>query len=119
MKYTVICRLYGAFYASACKKELKSRFPNSNMAKAVKSEYKNIVLRAKDIGNSRLLSAYMMAAYFIALNRNTGLSPEDNYKLFENGIYSSRLFHKAMGDANSYLDEKKMAGRKEWEKKWE
>lgn len=27
---------------------------------------------------SRLLSAYTMAAYFIALNRNTGLSPVYN-----------------------------------------
>lgn len=27
MKYTFMCRLYGAFYAGACKKELKVRFP--------------------------------------------------------------------------------------------
>lgn len=116
MKYTVMCRFYGAFYAGACKKELQHRFPDSNMHKAVKTEYKNIVLGAKDIGNSRLLSAYLMAAYFIALNRNTGLSPEDNYNLFEKGLYASRLFHKALGNADHYLDVKKMPGRKEWER---
>lgn len=63
------------------------------MPKAVKTEYKNTVLRAKDIGKSRLLSAYMMAAYFIALNRNT------------------------LGNADNYLDIKKMPGRKAWERK--
>lgn len=116
MKYTVMCRLYGAFYAGACKKELKGRFPDCNMPKAVKTEYKNIVLRAKDIGKSRLLSAYMMAAYFIALNRNTGLSTEDNYNLFKEGLYASRLFHKVLGSADNYLDAKKMPGRKAWER---
>lgn len=117
MKYTGLCRFYGAFYAGACKKELKSRFPNGNIPKAVKIEYRNIVLRAKDIGKSRLLSSYMMGAYFIALNRSTGLSPEDNYKIFKERLYASRLFHKAMGNADSYLDAKKMPGRKEWERK--
>lgn len=116
MKYTALCRLYGAFYADACKKGLKSRFPNRKITKAVKTEYQNIVSRAKDIGPSRLLSAYMMAAYFIALNRTTGLSPEDNYKLFKEGLYASRLFHKALGNADKYLDIKKTPERKAWEK---
>lgn len=116
MKYTAMCKLYGAFYANACKKELKSRFPNTGISKAIKAEYKSIVLRAKDIGNSRLLSAYMMAAYFIALCRNTGLTPEENYQLFKEGLYKSTLLRKVMGDADSYLDEKKMPGRKAWEK---
>lgn len=116
MRYTVMCRIYGAFYAGACKKGLKSRFPERNMPKAVRAEYKNVVARAKDIGNSRLLSAYMMAAYFIVLCRNTGLSPEENYQLFKAGLYASSLLRKALGDADSYLDEKKMPGRKVWEK---
>lgn len=116
MKYTGLCRLYGAFYGNACKKELKSRFPNDNILKAVKAEYKNIVLRARDIGKSRMLSAYMMGAFFIALNRSTGFSPEDNYKIFKEGLYASKLFHKALGNADSYLDVKKMPGRKEWER---
>ncbi|MBP3457968.1 MAG: L-2-amino-thiazoline-4-carboxylic acid hydrolase [Lachnospiraceae bacterium] len=116
MKYTLMCGLYGTFYASACKKELESRFPNENMPKSVKTEYKNIVLRAKSIGNSRLLNAYLLAAYFIALNRSTGLPPEDNYQLLKKGLYDSKLFHKVLGNADSYLDQSKMAGRKAWEK---
>lgn len=116
MNYTTLCKLYYTFYSCACKKGLKNRFPNSRISKAVKAEYKNIVLRAKDIGNSRLLSGYLMAAYFIALNRNTGLSPEDNYKLFEEGLYASSLFHKVLGNADRYLDIKKMPQRKIWEK---
>lgn len=116
MKYTVMCKLYGFFYADACKRELKNRFPGRNMPRAIQAEYKHIVLRAKDIGNSRLLSAYMMAAYFIALCRNTGLTPEENYQIFEAGLYDSRLLRKALGDADSYLDVKKMPGRKVWEK---
>lgn len=115
MKYTLMCRLYGAFYANACKKECNTRFPHRKMQKSVKAEYKKIVLRAKEIGNSRLLSAYMMAAYFIALNRSTGLTPEENYGIFERGLYGSKLFHKALGTADSYLDRKKMPGRKAWE----
>jgi len=32
------------------------------------------------------------------------------------GLYDSRLLRKALGDADSYLDVKKMPGRKVWEK---
>lgn len=116
MKYTVMCRLYGVFYAEACQKEFTSRFSKKHMDKKVKAEYKDIVLRAKDIGNSRLLSAYMMGAYFIALCRKTGLSPEDNYKIFATGLQESRLLRMVMGNADRYLDEKKMPGRKAWER---
>lgn len=35
MKYTIMCKVYGAFYAGACNKEPESRFPNSKMPKAV------------------------------------------------------------------------------------
>lgn len=72
------------------------------------------MIRAKDTGNSRLLSAYCMASYFIALNRTTGLSPTENYELFKNCLYQSKIFHYAIGNANSYLNTKKLNGRKEW-----
>lgn len=117
MKYNISSRLCGAFYTHICKSQLKRELTDHKAAKAIKSEYRNIILRAKDIGNSKLLSSYFMAAWFIALNRSTDLSPEDNYRLFEEGIRSSRLFSKIIGNADSYLDERKMPGRKEWEKK--
>lgn len=114
MKYNMNCRLYGFFYHSACKKELKKKgFTNKNI-RNIKSEYKKIVLHAKDIGKNRMLSAYMMGAYYIALNRGTGLSAQENYEIFKNSLYASKLFHKAMGNADAYLDEKKLPDRKKW-----
>lgn len=114
MKYNMSCWFFGQFYHSACKKELKKKGFSGQMIKNIMPEYKRIVLNAKDIGKSRLLSAYTMGGYFIALNRNTGLSAQENYEIFKEGLYASKLFHKAMGNADSYLDEKKLPGRKKW-----
>lgn len=100
MKINSSIRLYGWFYNNSCKKALKKKFGKS-MVRRVKKEYYSVIERAKDIGPSRLLSSYCMGAYFIALNRLTNLSPEENYKIFKDGLYSSRLFHKAMGNADS------------------
>ena len=77
-------------------------------------EYKKITFHAKDIGASNMLSAYIMAIYFIALNRSTGLSPEENYEIFKDGLYESKLFHKALGNADSYLSQKKLPERLKW-----
>lgn len=57
-----------------------------------------------------------MGAWFIALNRSTGDSAEENYVLFRDGLQKSRLFAMAMGDADAYLDEKKLPGRLKWAK---
>lgn len=70
--------------------------------------------RAKEIGNSRLVSSYVMGSYFIAMNRSTGKSPEENYQIFRDGLCASSLFRKVMGDAESYLSPKKMEGRLKW-----
>lgn len=80
-----------------------------------KKEYISIIHHAKDIGHSRLLSAYCMAAYFIALNNTTAFTPEESYKILKNGLYANKLFHIAMGNANSYLNPRKMKRRKKWE----
>ena len=55
-----------------------------------------------------------MGSYFIALNRSTGRSAEENYEIFRDGLCASKLFHKVMGDADSYLDPKRMPGRLQW-----
>lgn len=81
-------------------------------SKAIKQEYRAILTRAKDIGKSRLMSSYCMGAYFIALNRNTTLSPEECYALYKDGLSANQLFHKVMGNADSYLDAKKLPARK-------
>lgn len=111
MKYSMQCRIFGIFYHGACKKSIKEKNADP---KAVKDEYRRIVHRAKEIGKSKLVSSYMMGAYFIALNRTTGLSPEENYRLFKKGLCESKIFGRALGNAETYLDEKKLAGRQQW-----
>lgn len=113
MKENLSTRLYGWFYSSACKKQLKEQ-SGKQMVKAVEEEYRAIIRRAKDIGPSRLISAYCMGAWFIALNRRTGFGAQKNYELFRDGLYANSLFHKALGSADSYLSEKKMPGRQRW-----
>lgn len=115
MKENTGTRLYGCFYSHACKKQLAKRYGRPTL-NAAKKEYRAIIRRAKDIGPSRLLSAYCMGAWFIALNRSTGDSAEENYVLFRDSLQKSRLFAMAMGDADAYLDEKKLPGRLKWAK---
>lgn len=115
MKENAGTRLYGWFYSHACKKQLAKRYGRPTL-NAAKKEYRAMIRRAKDIGPSRLLSAYCMGAWFIALNRSTGDSAEENYVLFRDGLQKSRLFAMAMGDADAYLDEKKLPGRLKWAK---
>lgn len=47
-----------------------------------------------------------MTSYFIAMNRSTGKSAEENYILFRDGLCASKLFHKVIGDVEQYLDPK-------------
>lgn len=110
-------RFYGFFFHSACKKEYKKHGIPKKTVKAIVAEHKNIILRAKDMNDERLISSYIMGIYFIAMNRNTGLSAEDNYNLIKDGLISSAMFRKGLGSAEDYLDEKNMPGRMEWAKK--
>lgn len=113
MKENASTRLYGWFYSHACKEQMLRRYGRRTL-NAAKKEYRAIIRRAKDIGPSRLLSAYCMAAWLIALNRSTGSGAEENYLLFCNGLQKSRLFAAVLGGADSYLDEKKLPGRLQW-----
>ena len=94
MKYKFANKIYGAFFYSVCIKGLKEKAMNTHkIKKEIFAEYKAIILRAKDIGpKNTLMSAYMMAAYFIAMNRVTGLTPDENYALFEKGLAQNKLF---------------------------
>ena len=114
MKNTFGVKLIYQFYHSSVKAELKRREFSKDVTKKIANEHKRIVERAKDIGNSKLLSSYIMGSYFIALNRSTGRSAEENYEIFRDGLCASKLFHKVMGDADSYLDPKRMPGRLQW-----
>lgn len=112
MKYDIICNVYGNYFHSICKPQLKKQGLNDNILNEIKKEYKNIVLRAKTIKNPTLFSVYLMCAYFISLNRNTNFTAQKNYEILENGLCKSKLFHISMGNANSYLNKNKMPKRK-------
>lgn len=114
MKNTFSVRLIFHFYHNAVKAELKRRGFPKNTSRKIAKEHKIILDRAKDIGKSNLLSSYIMGSYFIALNRSTGRSAEENYEIFRDGLCASKLFHKIMGDADSYLDPKRIPARLQW-----
>lgn len=114
MKNTFSVRLIYHFYHNAVKAELKRRGFPKNTSRKIAKEHKIILDRAKDIGKSNLLSSYIMGSYFIALNRSTGRSAEENYEIFRDGLCASKLFHKIMGDADSYLDPKRIPARRQW-----
>ena len=114
MKNTFSVRLIYHFYHNAVKAELKRRGFPKNTSRKIAKEHKIILDRAKDIGKSNLLSSYIMGSYFIALNRSTSRSAEENYEIFRDGLCASKLFHKIMGDADSYLDPKRIPARRQW-----
>lgn len=113
MEYRFTQKLFGYFYHNSCMKQAKAQHLSLDN-KAIKNEYKAVLERADDIGKSHLMSSYCMGAYFIALNRKTSLSPEECFSLYKDGLYNNKLFHMVIGNADSYLDEKKLPGRKKW-----
>lgn len=113
MEYGFTQKLFGYFYHNSCMKQAAKQQLDIDK-EAIKQEYVSIIKNAKDIGKSRLMSSYCMGAYFIALNRKTPLSPEACYELYKDGLSSNKLFHIAVGNANSYLDKKKMPDRLKW-----
>lgn len=94
---------------------VRDKFPDKSVRKAIKAEYKAIIGRAKDIGaKNKLLSSYLMAAYFIAMCRCSGLSPEEGGRAMDDGLRRSKLFKVMMGSAQDYFSPKRIAGRQEW-----
>ncbi len=88
---------------------------SSAVKKKTLTEYHQILNNAKDIGKrNQLLSCYAIAAWFIAMNRSDGLSPQENYEIMQKGFRHSRLFRLVMGDADQYLDPKRIEKRKQW-----
>lgn len=85
------------------------------MRKAILSEYRQIMLNAKDIGKkNQLLSAYALAAWFIAMNRVDDLSPDKNFEIMSEGLRNSKMFSIVMGDAEHYLAPKRIEKQKKW-----
>ncbi len=96
---------------------VKKEIADKSIRKNIKKTYKDIVLRASDIGDTNiLLGAYGLAAYFIAMNRCDHLSPEQNCDIMENGLRHSKAYKMTMGSADSYFSEKHMEMRRKWSK---
>ncbi|MCR5167086.1 MAG: L-2-amino-thiazoline-4-carboxylic acid hydrolase, partial [Oscillospiraceae bacterium] len=81
-----------------------------------KAECNAITIRAAVMSQSSLISSYIMGIYFIAMNRHSGLSAEENYTVIETAMKNSKLFKKIMRTAEDYLDDKKMPERLKWSK---
>ena len=110
MKYGFSQKLFGYFYHSSCMKQAKRQHLQID-SKAIKQEYRAILTRAKDIGKSRLMSSYCMGAYFIALNRNTTLSPEECYALYKKAIASGLTPILCCGET---LEQREMGVTMDW-----
>ena len=82
MENTFSVKMIFHFYHSVVKAELKRRGFPKEVAKKIEEEHGKIVARAKDIGKSKLLSSYIMASYYIAMNRSTGKSAQENFEIF-------------------------------------
>ena len=113
MKSNVMIKGMGLALNSIVKKVI----PNKDVLRSIKKEYQTIMDRAEDIGASnRLLSSYGLAAYFIAMNRKDELSPEENCRILDEGMRSSKLIKAVMGNSKSYFSEKSMESRRQWSK---
>lgn len=111
MKYGMFPKAFSFILTGMIKKDIH----NSRTIGQIKKEYRAIVERADDIGeNNMLISSYLLAAYFIAMCRNTGLSNEENRDIMKEGMKTSRLLKLAMGNADGYFSEKKMDVRRKW-----
>lgn len=106
MKYTFVIRTFGLLLNHLVQKEVSN--PNT-----IKKEYKEILLRAKDIGKHNIfITSYALGAYYLAMCRKTNLSPIENFEILNQGIQNSKIFKLFLGNANSYLSTKQMSKRK-------
>ncbi len=113
MRCNMMFCMLGMVLDGVVKKEISDR----KVQKNIKKTYKDIVLRASDIGaKNTLLGAYGLAAYFIAMNRCDELSPEQNCDIMEKGLRHSKAYRMTMGSADGYFSEKRMELRRKWSK---
>jgi len=96
------------------KPEYRSKSVSRKQVKNIAKEQKEITLRAGEMSDGKLISSYVMAIYFIAMNRKSGLDAEENYEILAKAISSSKLLKSTMGNSDSYLDDKKLPGRLKW-----
>ena len=109
MKYSLMFRAVG----TALNGMIKDGVPDKAIRRRIKAEYRSILEHAADIGSSNtLISSYLLAAFFIAMNRCNTLTPEENIAILEGGMRKSKLLKTFMGDSKGYFSEKHMAARR-------
>jgi hypothetical protein len=114
MKYSFKAWFMGHFFHNACQKGYKEHGVSKAARVKIQLEHKRITLRAKDMNDDKLLASYIMGIYFIAMNRCSGLSPEQNYEIIADALKNNKLFKKKLGTAEQYLDEKNISVRMKW-----
>ena len=114
MKNTLKIRFLSMYFHSIMKPEYRSKSVSRKQVKNIAKEQKKITLRAGEMSDGKLISSYIMAIYFIAMNRKSGLDAEENYEILAKAISSSKLLKSTMGNSDSYLDDKKLPGRLQW-----
>ena len=111
MKYNLMFRCIGAMLNGLTKNQVA----DSGVRKEITKTYREIILRAGDIGSkNRLLTSYGLAAYFIAMNRVDGLTPQENLDILESNMRNSKCLKIFMGNSKHYFNEKNMASRRAW-----
>ena len=114
MQYSFTIRAIGSVLTGI----IKAGVPDKAVQRKIKQTYKEIIQRASDIGaDNKLIMSYLLAAYFIAMNREDGLSPEENLELLDKGMRKSKLVKTLMGSSKGYFSEKNMESRRAWSKK--
>ncbi len=113
MQYNMTLRIMGIALYHMTKNEALTK----DERRATRAEYRRIATHAKDIGNrNQLMSALALGMWFIAMNRKNHLSPEENCRIMKDGLKGSRMFKIVMGDADHYLDPKRIEKQKLWAK---
>ena len=96
MNYNFVIKNFGRILNGLIKREIHDK----DIVKNVQKEYKAIMLRSKDIGDKNIfVTSYAMGAYYLAMCRETNLSPEENFEVLNKGIIGSRVFKMFLGNA--------------------
>lgn len=107
MDYGIRLRAIGWFFGRLTRRDVAAP-----VRRRVAREYAAILRRAKPMSQDSLVTSYAMGAYFIAMNRHTGLTAEENYLAIERGFEASWLIRRAAGSmGGSYLSPSKTKGR--------
>ncbi len=114
MKNTFKIRFMSYYFHNLLKSEYRNKSVSRKIVRDIAKEQRKVTLRAGEMNDGKLISSYIIAIYFIAMNRKSGFDAEENYELLKRAISSSKLLKSTMGDSDSYLDEKKLPGRLKW-----